>query len=515
MKKPIPIIDLFAGPGGLGEGFSALRNGEQPAFEIKVSIEKDPNAHKTLTLRSVYRYLKSMGSLDSYYRYIRGEIDESEFHQHPLVVEAFKHAAHEALLMELGKSSEREIDQKIKDAIKDTSEWVLIGGPPCQAYSLAGRSRRSREEKESFESDEKHFLYKEYLRIIRSHSPSVFVMENVKGILSSKISGQPIFRQILADLSHPSDSQKYVIQSLVVEGDVDTLDGKDYIIHSENFGIPQCRHRVILLGIRKDIFDSNKKLTNKPDDFLLTPSERMNTVYQAICDLPILRSGLSKETDSHDSWYRALKQTPSLLGNSKAKPIPEIKLEMEKVFELMSTNTSIGSQFIPGITNKTSMLPSYKKWVEDEQIGGTVQHYTRKHMRADVQRYFYLSVYAKLISGYVPKVQDLPPDLIPNHKNLSQEVPPNQDRFRVQQAGQPGKTVTSHISKDGHYFIHYDAAQARSFTIREAARIQTFPDNYFFEGGATAALHQVGNAVPPLLANQIAKIVSHILSSRT
>jgi DNA (cytosine-5)-methyltransferase 1 len=511
MNKPIPIIDLFAGPGGLGEGFSALRDKEKPTFEIKVSIEKDPYAHKTLTLRSVYRYLKSVESLDSYYEYIRGEINESEFHQRPLVAEAFEHAAHEVLCMELGKSCEREIDQKISDAIKDTSEWVLIGGPPCQAYSLAGRSRRSQEEKAAFESDERHFLYKEYLRIIRSHSPSVFVMENVKGILSSKISGQPIFRQILDDLSHPSDSQKYVIQSLVVKGDVDTLDGKDYIIHSENFGIPQCRHRVILLGIRKDIFDSNKRLTKKPDDFLLTPSERMNSVYQAISDLPVLRSGLSKETDSHDSWYRALKQTPSLLGTSKAKPIPEIKLEMEKVFELMRTNTSNGSQFIRGVTSKTAMLPSYKNWVEDRHIGGTIQHYTRKHMRADIQRYFYLSVYAKLISGYVPKVQDLPPNLIPNHKNVSQESPPNQDRFRVQQANRPGKTVTSHISKDGHYFIHYDPVQARSFTIREAARIQTFPDNYFFEGGATAALHQVGNAVPPLLANQIAAITYRVL----
>ncbi|MEH6999829.1 MAG: DNA cytosine methyltransferase [Limnobacter sp.] len=511
MKKPIPIIDLFAGPGGLGEGFSALTKGDLPAFEIKVSIEKDINAHKTLTLRSVYRYLKSMGNLDNYYEYIRGDINETEFRQRPHVAEAFEHVANEALRMELGKSSEQEIDKRIKDALKGSSEWVLIGGPPCQAYSLAGRSRRSREEKQSFESDEKHFLYKEYLRIIRSHSPSVFVMENVKGILSSKISGQPIFRQILDDLSNPSDSQKYLIKSLVVEGDIDTLKGKDYIIHSEDFGIPQCRHRVILLGIRKDIFDSNKRLSKSQKDFLLTPSDRPNNVDDAISDLPILRSGLSKEADSHKSWCLALKQTPSLLGTSRTSPIPEIKSEMNKTFEVIGTNISIGSQFIPGNLPKTSMLPAYKNWVEDVQIGGTVQHCTRKHIREDIQRYFYLSVYAKLISGYVPKIQDLPRSLMPNHKNVTQEKPPNQDRFRVQQAGQPGKTVTSHISKDGHYFIHYDPAQARSFTLREAARIQTFPDNYFFEGGATAGLHQVGNAVPPLLAKQIAKIVSHIL----
>ena len=175
---PVPIIDLFAGPGGLGEGFASLKGHEGKAFfEIGLSIEKNPVAHRTLTLRAVFRRLRGTKDVRHYYSYVRGEIDEDAFRRIPAVASAFAHAEAEARCLELGKSDEGGIDTEIQAVLKGHDTWVLIGGPPCQAYSLAGRSRRAKDE--TFHTDEKHFLYREYLRITRVNRPTIFVMENV------------------------------------------------------------------------------------------------------------------------------------------------------------------------------------------------------------------------------------------------------------------------------------------------------------------------------------------------
>lgn len=277
---PIPIIDLFAGPGGLGEGFSSLKNHkQQPVFEIGLSIEKDSVAHRTLTLRSVFRQLRGTEHVKHYYSYIRNEIDEATFRSRPFVTGAFAHAEKEARCLELGKADEKSIDAEIRAALNGQDRWVLIGGPPCQAYSLAGRSRRAHDK--TFQKDEKHFLYKEYLRIIQVHRPTIFVMENVKGLLSSQHSGSPMFEKIIADLSMPAEGLEYEIRSFVKKGDSSTMEPGDYVIQAEHYGIPQCRHRVILLGVRKDVGTSrhqllsrvSKPVTVKQTIEVLTPTE--------------------------------------------------------------------------------------------------------------------------------------------------------------------------------------------------------------------------------------------------
>lgn len=137
---PVPIIDLFAGPGGLGEGFASLKDHKkQPFFEIGLSIEKDAVAHRTLTLRAVFRRLRGTKDVRHYYSYIRGEIDEGTFRGIPAVASAFEHAATEARCLELGKSDEANIDKEIRAALKGQETWGLIGGPPCQAHSLVRR----------------------------------------------------------------------------------------------------------------------------------------------------------------------------------------------------------------------------------------------------------------------------------------------------------------------------------------------------------------------------------------
>lgn len=298
---PVPIIDLFAGPGGLGEGFASLQgHNRQPFFEIALSIEKDAVAHRTLTLRAVFRRLRGTKDVKHYYSHIRGEIDEAAFRRIPAVASAFEHAATEARCLELGKSDEASIDREIRAALKGQETWVLIGGPPCQAYSLAGRSRRANDK--DFHKDEKHFLYREYLRIIQVHKPAIFVMENVKGLLSSKHSGDPMFEKIIADLSMPTEALEYEIRSFTRKGDGSSLEPTDYLIHSERHGIPQRRHRVILLGVRKGL--------DMPQHQLLASAERPVTVKQAIDDLPRLRSKLSRG-DSVEAWRTAVQAAPS------------------------------------------------------------------------------------------------------------------------------------------------------------------------------------------------------------
>lgn len=222
--RPIPVVDLFAGPGGLGEGFSSVQDSlHNPLFSLKVSAEKDPIAHKTLSLRSLYRKFPIGKAPECYYEHIRGNISRDALFDHPHIAEAGREALEEARNFELGKDDPDDLDRRIQSALNGANDWVLIGGPPCQAYSVAGRARRARESLEKFESDEKHFLYREYLRIIRKHKPAVFVMENVKGMLSSLHGGSPIFDRIVADLSKPGEGLEYQIRSLAKPGTAEEL----------------------------------------------------------------------------------------------------------------------------------------------------------------------------------------------------------------------------------------------------------------------------------------------------
>jgi len=513
-RKPIPVIDLFAGPGGLGEGFSSLvdPNGT-PQFSLRVSIEKDFHAHQTLSLRALFRYFRKGKAPDCYYDYVRGMISRAELFSHPAAKEAGEVALKEARLAELGKTPHEEIDSWITEALKDETDWVLIGGPPCQAYSLAGRSRRTKEDQEKFESDEKHFLYMEYLRIIRRFKPAVFVMENVKGILSSTLGGSGIFERIMADLSSPGDGLKYGIRSFVVSGDTENLSPRDFVIESEKFGIPQCRHRVILFGVRADIAASTQELSVHPERFTLPITSVPVSVSEALSGLPKLRSCLSKkspEPDSHEAWLRVLRGTKAALGGWHVLESEKFLTNLRLAIEESASIRFSGSHFIHWESTPTAMEGRLQEWYFDGRLGGTIQHDTRSHMPSDLHRYLFASCYAKTF-GFSPKVTQFPKSLLPNHENASNDNPPFADRFRVQLASHPSSTVVAHVAKDGHYFIHPDPAQCRSLTVREVARLQTFPDNYFFEGNRTQQYTQVGNAVPPLLAKKIAIVVADFM----
>jgi DNA (cytosine-5)-methyltransferase 1 len=513
MEKSIPIIDLFAGPGGLGEGFSSLKGNK---FKIALSIEKDPVAHRTLRLRAFYRQFAGKRVPEIYYKVLRGEISDIELFDGNLkltnsIRQKLEWAKQEAICATLGEEPEKNIDNAICDAIAGRHTSVLIGGPPCQAYSLAGRSRNKGIVGYQADKDERHYLYREYLRIISEHWPSVFIMENVKGIISSKVNGTNIFHHILDDLRDPAAAMKkrsnhngYRIFSLVKEPthrdlfeDLD-YEHADYVIKSELYGIPQARHRVILLGIREDVLRKTPSLMKQS-----SPA----SVKKVLGDLPSLRSGLSKEDDGQAEWKACLKEAldSRWLSSSRKTAGHEVHdLISAKLKKISPPQNDRGAEFIA----HKSIIKFQPAWYQDKRLGGVCNSATRGHIRNDLYRYLYAACFAD-IHKRSPKLREFPADLKPKHKNADSLI--FQDRFRVQLADKPSTTVTSHISKDGHYYIHPDPKQCRSLTVREAARLQTFPDNYFFCGNRTEQYHQVGNAVPPLLARQIAEIVYELI----
>lgn len=514
---PIPIIDLFAGPGGLGEGFTSVvdKKGNR-IFKIALSIERDEFAHRTLTLRSFLRQFPFKKLPNEYYKFLRGEIDvEDLYNTYP---EQTKAAKEEAWQFELGNpATQDKVDRRIKKALNGQKNFVLIGGPPCQAYSLVGRARRQQGSGLDKE-DERVYLYREYYRILGVHKPSVFIMENVKGLLSSKVENELIFKQLISDMGNPVESYRklqgnenfaskirYKIYSLVQKSSGnDLISGepffqpKDFIIRSEDYGIPQTRHRVILLGIRNDI-------DTEPE---IIPKAEQVPINKVLSGLPPLRSGLSKEEDSKDAWKKTLK---SFLNHPVKQEIDSsVWKQIETILKsLTQPQNDRGMNFISSLNISSDYNEA---WFIDDKIKGVCNHETRSHIKNDLYRYLFAACFAK-VHKRSPKLADFPVSLLPKHENVDVGVSENKfaDRFRVQISGEPSKTVTSHISKDGHYYIHPDASQCRSLTVREAARVQTFPDNYYFLGPRTQQYHQVGNAVPPLLAYQIAKIVSSMI----
>lgn len=476
----IPVVDIFAGPGGLNEGFSSVQDGGKPFFQVVSSVEMDERACDTLRLRSTLRKTSTAAGRfpDAYYDLLQsadlgtpsqGAIDA--FLQRQEIASAYEEAAQEVHQMELGPESRRETDAEISKALDGATDWVLIGGPPCQAYSIAGRSRRKNDE--DFLKDKKHFLFKEYLHILREFQPAVFVMENVKGLLSSTYGDIRMIELILQDLGLGG---RYDIRSFVVHDATQAPVPSDFVIRSEDYGVPQRRHRVILLGVRRDRGSIPHRLLSERVEHI--------SVTQAISDLPVRRSTISGANgDAARTW-----QTMREFGR-----------------------TLVRQPRIPGW--KRSEAPvDFRQWISPDDAPISL-HEARRHMDMDLARYSFAANFAAA-HGRSPRLADFPDELIPNHKNVGKKDTPFIDRFKVQQRDAPSTTIVSHMAKDGHYYIHPDPKQMRSFTVREAARLQTFPDNYLFRGSRTNQFQQVGNAVPPLLALQLGEIVRDLILTK-
>ena len=508
MTRPFAVVDLFSGPGGLGEGFSACRGPDGSRFyRCLLSVEKDLSAYRTLRLRAFYWQFDGHPP-PSYYAFLNGQCEEPDWER--LYPDEWRAACRVATLLHVGRPhSWKKLSHRLEEIRQEYSDQtVLLGGPPCQAYSLVGRARNSHLSREERDKDHRLSLHKSYAKALGLLRPAAFVMENVPGILSASHKGRRVFPGILHGLEN-STPMGYRLFALAPR--TYSLDGSirdtDFLVRAAEHGVPQARRRVFVVGVRADLAallsDRNRPRLGRRDH---PPS-----TSDVIGDMPRLRSGLSRD-DSPAGWQRALEDACALVKQcAPGLPSPASHLlakELAAVVENSRRSAALGRTAAGGTALPTSCPTDLGNWLADSKIERLPNNQTRGHMPADLARYVFCAAFAKAI-GRSPKADDFPMALAPRHRNWTSGK--FADRFRVQLAGRPSTTVTSHISKDGHYFIHPDPGQCRSLTVREAARLQTFPDNYLFLGNRTEQYVQVGNAVPPFLAEQIAAALTPAL----
>lgn len=258
MPTEFAIVDLFAGPGGLAEGFASIRDADgTKRFNIALSVEKESSAFETLRFRSFFRKFDGSPPAE-YYQFLNGEIGEPNWSS--LYPVEWEGARSETMQLELGShTASQKFDERLNQIKRDHGgNIILIGGPPCQAYSLVGRARNKGKEGYVAGEDHRHFLYKEYIRILQTLMPAAFVMENVKGLLSSSIDGERIFDQVLDDLRSVGSGAYRLIPLSPRSGqstfaNITHPPASDFVVRAEDHGIPQSRHRVIVVGIRADV----------------------------------------------------------------------------------------------------------------------------------------------------------------------------------------------------------------------------------------------------------------------
>ena len=413
MNGCLKFLNLFAGGGGLSEGFI------QAGFEPVAHVESERSACFTLNTRMAYHWMKSHDSLEPYVKYLNGDIRRQEFYQH-----VPEKVIKSVINNRIGDETLPIIFREVDDLLNNSKLDLIVGGPPCQAYSLVGRSR----DKLKMKYDERNYLYRHYARFLEKYRPTYFVFENVVGLLSARDS--------------EGRSHLETMRGLFSEHGYET----EYKILSANeYGVLQSRKRVFLVGH-----------IGKSEGFYPEPREWLpeTNVEEIFLDLPDIAAG-------------------------GGHPGPCI------------------------------IRPGNGEWLTDAGIRNSDVPVTWHQARPQTDRD--LEIYRIAVGLWNSEKSRLKYNHLPERLKTHNNVESFCDRFKVVASNlRYSHTVVAHIAKDGHYYIHPDLEQNRSITPREAARLQTFPDDYYFESATgtparTPAFQQVGNAVPVLLARKIAE----------
>ena len=414
MSSKSNYLDLFAGAGGLSEGF--IRAGFHPIAHV----EKDSAACYTLRTRIAYHYLKEKGNLEQYADYLKGTINRTKFYN--LVPdEVIKSVINE----EIGKETLPDIFRQIDNLLDSQEIDLIIGGPPCQAYSHIGRARCPNRMK----GDPRNNLYVFYAEFLKKYEPKYFVFENVPGLLSATDENGESYLDLMQTLFRDEYGYETEHRTLL----------------ASNYGVPQSRKRVILVGKKNSSIDIYPEPDRCTSGIL---------VEQILSDLPALKAG-------------------------------------------------------EGALGPRTLDPGYHPWLRDVSIRNNDFPVTFHQARPNNERD--LEIYRIAVKRWQEKKPLLKYNELPKWLQTHENKDSFLNRFKVVAGNlNYSHTILAHIAMDGHYYIHSDIDQNRSLTPREAARLQTFPDNYYFESSngrpyRTTAYRQIGNAVPVLLAQKIAE----------
>lgn len=376
----LKIIDLFSGIGGLSLGF------KNSGYSISAHLDIEKNCIDTLKLNFNDKGLfihEDITNIDSY-------------------------------ITELKNHSDGNIDG-------------IIGGPPCQAYSLAGRINK----KNKMDEDPRNFLFESFVKVLEILQPKFFIFENVVGMLSAK----PFGVNILDDISKSFESANFEINN----------DFRSCVFDMSEYSIPQKRKRVIIFGVNKNYYNNSKNLVK---NFYVSMNKKTSinqqSVRDAIYDLPKILP--VKDKDSFDI------KNPYMVTEKFEEHLPRFHNQRDiKIFKILTEDIKNGTF---KYTSSNELKKLYKK-------------FTNKDSKV--------------------------------HK------------YHVLRWDKPSNTIPAHLYKDGLRHIHPDPEQCRSITVREAARLMTFPDNFKFSGSRGDKYKGLGNAVPPKFAEIIAKTIKEVL----